>query len=60
MPPAPALPDWDAEEANGLAAAVLFATPPTDRALKGWDGADEAYAELVLLCVIDPMSSRVA
>ena len=50
----------DTEQANALALAFLFATPPTDRALKGWDGADEAYSELTMLGVIDPMTSRVA
>ena len=50
----------DAEQRNALAVAFLFATPPTDRALKVWDGADEAYGELSILGVIDPMASRAA
>lgn len=38
-----------------LAAVFLFATPPSDRALTGWNGAAMAYSELVELGVIDPM-----
>ena len=60
MPPDLVLPDWDTEKTNALAAALLFATPPTDRALAGWDGAGEAREELVMLGVFDPMSARVA
>ena len=47
-------------DSDVLAAVFLFATPPTDRALRGWDGAGEAYAELSALGAIDPMTSRVA
>ena len=47
------LPDQDTD---ALAAAFLFATPPSDRALWGWDGAPQAYSELVELGVIDPMA----
>jgi len=45
---------------EALAAVFLFATPPTDRALMGWGGADEAYGELCGLGAIDPMTARVA
>ena len=47
-------------DADVLTAIFVFATPPTDRALRGWDGPGEAYAELSLLGVIDPMTSRAA
>ena len=47
------LPDQDTD---ALAAAFLFATPPSDRALRGWDGAPQAYSELIELGVIDPMA----
>lgn len=47
------LPDSDTD---ALAVAFLFATPPSDRALRGWNGAAMAYSELVELGVIDPMS----
>lgn len=43
-------------DADTLAAVFLFATPPSDRALRGWDGAPQAYSELVELGVIDPMA----
>ena len=43
-----------------LTVVFLFATPPSDRALRGWDGADEAYGELVAVGLIDPMTARVA
>ena len=45
---------------DALAAVFLFATPPTDRALRGWDGAMEAYGELAAVGLIDPMTARVA
>lgn len=47
-------------DADVLTAVFLFATPPTDRALRGWDGAAEAYGELAGLGVIDPMAARAA
>jgi len=56
MPPAAVLPDWDTEKSNAVAVALLFTTPPSDRALAGWNGAAEACEELTMLGVHDPMA----
>ena len=55
-----ALPDWDTEKRNALAAALLFTVYPTDRALWGWCPSLEACEELTMLSAYDPMSARVA
>ena len=55
-----ALPDWDTEKRNALAAALLFTVYPTDRALRGWCPSLEACEELTMLSAYDPMSARVA
>ena len=56
MPPAVTFPDWDTEKWICVAAAVLFTTPPSDRALTGWNPAYEALGELETLLVYDPMA----
>ena len=58
--PATVLPDWETEKCNALAAALLFTTPPTDRALRGWCPELEACEELTMLSMYDPMSARCA
>ena len=39
----------DAAKLITIAAALLFTTEPSDRALEGWDGAGEAVEEIAVI-----------